>query len=277
MPTRTSKAHLWFYQDSVDALRGIFNKLELIMEGKPAIYLSDPVWRTISASLWDTDKDGFITKEEASIGRLVRFDEFTDADKIQILDISKLATRGLYSTSKLTGVKEVYLGIGLTAPPYQGFMNNTSLEVLDIGPYILNTDRMLCKGATNLRKVILNNVITRIDAQAFMNCTSLTEISDIPDTCTGIYGDYNNEVFRNCSSLKEIRIGSGITKIGVWAFAGCTSMKSFYIKATTPPTMGDNCFTNNPCNIYVPRGSGDAYKAATNWSTYADRIIEYDF
>ena len=41
--------------------------------------------------------------------------------------------------------------------------------------------------------------------------------------------------------------------------------------------MGDNCFTNNPCNIYVPRGSGDAYKTATNWSTYADRIYEYDF
>ncbi len=41
--------------------------------------------------------------------------------------------------------------------------------------------------------------------------------------------------------------------------------------------LGNDAFTNNPCKIYVPIGSGAAYKAATNWSAYADRIYEYDF
>ena len=208
------------------------------MEGEPAIYLSDPVWRACALSLWDTDRDGYITEEEANVGRLIRFNEFTDADKIQILDLSNLAIWTSDGWKNLTGVKEVYFGkkTGMTKLFYQCFMNNT-----------------------------------------FRDCISLTEISDIPDTCTGIYGDYNAESFRNCSSLKKLVVGAGIQKIGGSTFRDCTSMESFYIKATTPPAMGDNCFTNNPCNIYVPHASVDAYKAATNWSQYASRIYGYDF
>ena len=274
-----SDAYLRFYQDFVDKLREVFNKLELIMEGEPAIYLSDPVWRACALSLWDTDRDGYITEEEANVGRLIRFNEFTDADKIQILDLSNLAIWTSDGWKNLTGVKEVYFGkkTGMTKLFYQCFMNNTSIELLDIGESILETERMVCYGATNLKKVVLNNVLTRIDGMAFRDCISLTEISDIPDTCTGIYGDYNAESFRNCSSLKKLVVGAGIQKIGGSTFRDCTSMESFYIKATTPPAMGDNCFTNNPCNIYVPHASVDAYKAATNWSQYASRIYGYDF
>lgn len=101
---------------------------------------------------------------------------------------------------------------GMTKLFYQCFMNNTSIELLDIGESILETERMVCYGATNLKKVVLNNVLTRIDGMAFRDCISLTEISDIPDTCTGIYGDYNAESFRNCSSLKKLVVGAGIQK-----------------------------------------------------------------
>jgi len=40
-----------------------------------------------------------------------------------------------------------------------------------------------------------------------------------------------------------------------------------------PPTLGSSTFddTNN-CPIYVPSGSVNAYKSASGWSTYADRI-----
>ena len=41
----------------------------------------------------------------------------------------------------------------------------------------------------------------------------------------------------------------------------------------TPPTLGANAFNNTTCKIYVPDASVSAYKAATNWSTYASRIF----
>ena len=82
-----------YYQDFVDKLRGAFNKLELIMKGEPAVYLADPVWREIAISLWDTDHDGFITATEASENRLVSFENFDNAAKIEILDLSALYTK----------------------------------------------------------------------------------------------------------------------------------------------------------------------------------------
>jgi len=45
------------------------------------------------------------------------------------------------------------------------------------------------------------------------------------------------------------------------------------VNATTPPTLGASAFNNtNDCPIYVPCSSVSAYKAASNWSTYASRI-----
>ena len=73
--------------------------------------------------------------------------------------------------------------------------------------------------------------------------------------------------------LTYVIIGTGITSIGDSAFYECFKMNSITCSATTPPTLGVGVFdeTNN-CPIYVPSGSVEAYKAATNWSTYADRI-----
>jgi hypothetical protein len=46
------------------------------------------------------------------------------------------------------------------------------------------------------------------------------------------------------------------------------------VQATNPPTIGIDVFKNTHANlvIYVPSESVDTYKAASGWSTYADRI-----
>ena len=114
----------------------------------------------------------------------------------------------------------------------------------------------------------------------FIDCTSYGYI-DIPDSVTTIgkyafYRGYSSYV----SSKERIVIGSGITSIGDYAFG--TSEKFSNVdneitcKALTPPTLGTNAFYDGTTNyisaIYVPAESVDAYKSATNWSTYASRI-----
>ena len=78
--------------------------------------------------------------------------------------------------------------------------------------------------------------------------------------------------FYGCSSLNTITVPSTVTAIGQNAFANIGTI-TLVCLATTPPTLENtDAFTSTSGNIYVPDTSVDAYKEATNWSTYASRI-----
>ena len=110
--------------------------------------------------------------------------------------------------------------------------------------------------------------VTSIGDNVFYSCRSITSVT-IPNSVTTI----GVSTFRYCSSLTSIDIPSGVTSIGNEAFRYCSRLSSVTVLATTPPTIGVSAFNNtNDCPIYVPAQSVDAYKSATNWSTYASRI-----
>ena len=133
--------------------------------------------------------------------------------------------------------------------------------VTSIGKYIFHT-------CTSLTSVVIPDSVTSIGINAFNTCISLTSVT-IPDSVTSI----GRGVFNRCSGLTSVAIGSGVTSIGYEAFFDCASLTSVTCLATTPPTLGDNVFYNtNNCPLLVPAQSLDAYKTATNWSTYASRI-----
>ena len=122
---------------------------------------------------------------------------------------------------------------------------------------------------TNLSNIGIPDSVSTISNNAF-NASGLTGTLTIPDNVTNI--DYN--VFRNCTGLTSIIIGSGVTSINTFVFQSCSNLTNITCLATTPPTLANkNAFNDtNNCPIYVPAESVDAYKAATNWSTYASRI-----
>ena len=88
-------------------------------------------------------------------------------------------------------------------------------------------------------------------------------------------------IFSYCPNLVLVDIGANCTSIG-WQSLGRnvgTSRKNItvVVRAVTPPSLdgplmgtGGNYATIG--KVYVPNESVDIYKAATNWSTYADRI-----
>ena len=49
---------------------------------------------------------------------------------------------------------------------------------------------------------------------------------------------------------------------------------NIYLNSTTPPTLSDSISIPDTTTIHVPVGSGEVYRNATNWSYYADKIIE---
>lgn len=126
----------------------------------------------------------------------------------------------------------------------------------------------------SLSSIAIPNEVTTISDQTFNGCSSLSSIT-IPDKVTSI-GTFS---FSSCSSLASVTIGTRVTTIITYAFSGCRYLESIKFKPTTPPSVSNsNTWSGVPttCVIYVPTGTLNAYKTATNYpnpSTYT--YVEY--
>lgn len=120
-----------------------------------------------------------------------------------------------------------------------------------------------------LTNIVIPNTVTIIGMSAFSNCNNLKTIT-MSENITTIA----QNTFFGCSSLTSIEIPSSVTSIGDYAFYGCSSLTTMTILATTPPTLSNtNAISTATKKIYVPAESVEAYKTATNWANYADKIF----
>lgn len=84
----------------------------------------------------------------------------------------------------------------------------------------------------------------------------------------------NGQGFRNCTALKEIWIPEKVKNIYAYAFLGCSALKKMVLYPTSPPTLFSSALPGSTLSyIYVPDESVAAYKAASGWSDYADKIF----
>ena len=121
----------------------------------------------------------------------------------------------------------------------------------------------------NLTTITIPDNVTTIGDSAFWECENLTTVI-IPNSVTTL----SNQAFIYCSNLTTITIPNSVTSIGSGAFQGCRSLTDIYIHPVIPPKIGNYMAIPTITTIHVPIGSGDAYKNATNWSSYADKIVE---
>lgn len=113
---------------------------------------------------------------------------------------------------------------------------------------------------------------TSIGISAFYYCTALTSV-DLP-AATSI----GNYAFYFCTSLTSVYLPVA-TSIGNYAFIYCTALDTLILrKSDTICTLSNtNALASTPIAsgtgyIYVPAALVDSYKAATNWTKYADQI-----
>lgn len=178
------------------------------------------------------------------------------------------------------GLVSLHIPSGVTSISANAFTNCSSLTSITVDSNnsaydSRNNCNALIKTSTNelilgCRNTIIPNGVRTIGNSAFINCSGLTGNFDIPNSVTTI----GSNAFRPCTGLTSITIGTGISSIAMYAFYGCSSLTSITVNAATPPSLANaNAFNNtNNCPIYVPSGSVNAYKAASNWKTYASRI-----
>ena len=111
-------------------------------------------------------------------------------------------------------------------------------------------------------EVVIPEEVTSLINEAFAYNTGITSLKTI---ATRVIGE---SLFTN-ARLTEVDLCSATTRIGWRAF---TKVDTFICRATTPPTISNPVFSSAPSIIKVPASSVEAYKAATNWSTYASII-----
>ena len=132
-----------------------------------------------------------------------------------------------------------------------------------------------CKSLTSIE---ISDSVTVIGERAFANCTRLTSIV-IPNSVTKI--DW--EAFWGCESLTSIMIPGSVTEIWRYAFNGCTSLTEIYLEHTSPIELS-HAFENyfgfgikpdlSKITLYVPKGSGKAYKKDPFYSQFKEIIEE---
>ena len=133
-----------------------------------------------------------------------------------------------------------------------------------------NNEKVYCN---MLQKVEIGQGVTSIGNETFRNCHSLSSVV-IPDSVTSI-GEY---AFYGCSSLISVVIPESLTSIKNYVFEQCYGMAFYdFSYHTVVPTLDTiNVFTGIPsdCKIIVPDNLYNTWIAATNWSTYASKIIK---
>lgn len=126
----------------------------------------------------------------------------------------------------------------------------------------------LCK---NLKSVVIPGGVSTVYNYAFGECTSLSNVVIMEGLKT-----FGGSVFSGCTSLTNITIPSSVKSIGGNTFKDCAALTTIELKGITPPSISYNVFLNssNLSKIIVPVGSLEAYKSATNWSVFADIMVE---
>ena len=161
---------------------------------------------------------------------------------------------------------------GVTSIGTSTFYECYSLASITIPDGVTSIGDQAFESCYSLSSITIPDSVTSIKSSAFYYCYSLASIT-MPDGVTSI-GDYT---FSRCYSLASITIPDGVTSIRTSAFIRCYCVAFYDFTAyTTVPTLSNtNAFTGiaADCQIRVPAALVDAWKAATNWSTYADHIV----
>lgn len=186
----------------------------------------------------------------------------------------------IYSSSRRTGhhfsechnLEIVILRNNLNIPPYAFSMCDNIEKISIIKTGLLRIGLGAFSNCARLKHIYINNSeIYSISGNVFEGCSLLDNVSlSINSNQDGIYA----MTFFECTTLSSTVIPYNIGYIDDGAFTDCTNLSIIYCYAVTPPSVGTYNikppFDGVPrsATVYVPQGSGDAYRNADVWREF---------
>lgn len=166
---------------------------------------------------------------------------FANCSKLQSLNLpASLSIIGNYAFQGCTSLIDVIIPEYVTSLGYNAFSDCIGLESVVFDNSVLTIQSNTFDNCTNLKNVELGKV-TSINYGAFQNCVKLESI-DIPNSVETM-----TSVFKGCSSLKKVIIGTGLNSIKYYqngCFEDCVKLVDVVINSNVLNTIGDNTFKN---------------------------------
>ena len=183
-----------------------------------------------------------------------------------VTSIGNNAFNYCYSLASIT------IPAGVTSIANSAFNHCYSLASITIPAGVTSIDYSAFINCYSLASITIPAGVTSIANSAFNSCYSLASIT-IPDGVTSIgYSSFNN-----CQSIASITIPNGVTSITDYAFDSCYGMRYYDFSACTaiPALSRVYVFNNIPsdCQMLIPSALYNNWKSATNWATYASKMV----
>ena len=155
---------------------------------------------------------------------------------------------------------------------YNGIVYCSMLQDVSIGKNVTSIVNYAFSNCYSLASITIPAGVTSIGNSAFVGCFSLASVT-IQDGVTSI----GTNVFDRCISIASITIPNSVTSIGNNAFSDCQGMRYYdFSSCTSIPTLSNkNAFTDIPsdCQMLIPSALYNNWKTATNWATYASKMV----
>ncbi len=225
---------------------------------KPVSKLAQVVDRTVTE----------ITAEDLEGATSIGDYTFYKCETLQSMELpNTILSIGRYSIYNCTNLNKLVLPYNLISIQTYG-ISFTNLTELVIPNSVTTLYNSALEGNKQLVTITLSNSLQELSGYLFSGCNKLANVL-IPEGVKIIEG----YCFSHCSSLVEIVFPSSVTEMGSTIFNFCTNLTTVTIKATVPPTIQSTTFDDTVQTFYVPAESVEAYKTATNWANYADKIF----
>lgn len=124
-----------------------------------------------------------------------------------------------------------------------------------------------------ITRIAIPKLVKLVPGSCFSGCVKLSDVICHDDIMT--LGSY---CFQMCGEMDSFIFPAAISMIGNNTFQSCSKLTNCdFRKATQVPTLQHaNAFStaNSSCKFIVPDALYNEWVSATNWTTYADRIIK---
>ena len=164
---------------------------------------------------------------------------------------------------------------GVTTIGEQAFNTCYNFESIILAESVETIGSRAFDDCDKMKEITIPSKVTELSDELFARCNLLEKVN-LPDGITTI----GNGTFGYCPNLKTIEIPKSVTKMGYDVFAQCAALKEIHCKAATPPVAknGDvsifRNFAKSECTLYVPTGSLNEYKNATEWKGFKNIVGE---
>lgn len=212
------------------------------------------------------------------------FSDCRDLKKLVIEDGTETLSLGCNSTPLSASlfydcpIETLYLGRNLKYPEdsedyrfgISPFLGIESLAEVTVGSLVTSLGNNLFMSCTGLKKVVMEDG-TEVLSLGYNNAyyrEGLFYDCPLETFYLGRNLSYDVSPFSDIASLTELTIGSTVTEIGTGLFERFNNLMTINSMPTTPPSVGENNFTNQQyldAKVYVPQGSLFAYLAANVW------------